>query len=127
MQWDASPNAGFTTVSPWLPLADDHRTANVAVEREDPASMLNLHRRLLELRRSEPALALGHYEPVATTDDLLAYAREKDGRRFLVALNLGSESRPFGEAVGRVVLSTHLDRDDEPAKGEIELRANEGV
>jgi alpha-glucosidase len=127
MQWDATPNAGFTTGSPWLPLADDHRTANVALEREDPASMLNLHRRLLELRRSEPALALGSYEPVAMTDDLLAYARERDGRGFLVLLNLGSGSRTFGETDGRLVLSTHLDRDGESASGEIELRANEGV
>jgi alpha-glucosidase len=127
MQWDATPNAGFTTGSPWLPLAGDHRTANVAVQREDPASMLNLHRRLLALRRSEPALALGSYEPVATTDYLLAYARKKNGHGFLVVLNLGSESRTFGDADGRLVLSTHLDREGEPAKGEIELRAGEGV
>jgi alpha-glucosidase len=64
---------------------------------------------------------------VATTDDLLAYARKKNGHGFLVVLNLGSESRTFGDADGRLVLSTHLDREGEPAKGGIELRAGEGV
>ena len=63
MQWDASPNSGCAPdVEPWLPVADDYRTYNAATEREDPTSMLNLHRRLLALRRSEPALALGSYD-----------------------------------------------------------------
>ena len=29
MQWDTTPNAGFTTGFPWLPLASDHETRNV--------------------------------------------------------------------------------------------------
>src|SRR6185503_17285360 len=51
MQWDASPNAGFTSGTPWLPLAANYRTANVAAEHDDPASMLTLYRRLIALRR----------------------------------------------------------------------------
>ena len=97
MQWDASPNAGFCApdVEPWLPVADDYRIYNAATEREDPASMLNLHRRLLALRRSEPALALGSYDPVEATGDVLAYARETDGRRLLIVLNLGHDPATF--------------------------------
>jgi alpha-glucosidase len=129
MQWDASPNAGFCPpdVEPWLPVANDYRTYNVATGRGDPTSMLNLHRRLLALRRSEPALALGSYEPVETTGDLLAYARKKDGRRLLIVLNLGHRPQTLGEVDGRLVLSTHLDRDGERVNGEIGLRGGEGV
>jgi alpha-glucosidase len=131
MQWDASPNAGICPpdVEPWLPVADDFRTYNVATEREDPASMLNLHRRLLALRRSEPALALGSYEPVETTGDLLAYVRERDGRRFLIVLNLKHNPTTFEgpEIRGRLVLSTHLDRGGERVNGGIGLRGDEGV
>jgi alpha-glucosidase len=133
MHWDASQNAGFCPpdVEPWLPIADDYRTYNVAAEREDPASMLNLHRHLLALRRSEPALALGSYEPVETTGDQLAYARERDGSRFLIGLNLGHNPTTFdcgGQKIrGRLVLSTHLDRDGERVNGEIALRGDEGV
>jgi alpha-glucosidase len=89
--------------------------------------MLALHRRLLALRRNEPALAVGSYAPAEATGDLLAYAREKDGRRFLVVLNLGHRSQTFAPVHGRLALSTHLDRDGEKADGALELRGDEGV
>jgi len=133
MRWDASPNAGFCPpdVEPWLPVADDYRTYNVAVEREDATSMLTLHRRLLALRRAEPALAAGSCEPVEAVGDLLTYVREKDDRRFLIVLNLGHRPQDFipdgPELRGRVALSTRLDRDDERLDGALALRGDEGV
>ncbi|KKI22621.1 alpha-amylase family glycosyl hydrolase, partial [Sphingomonas sp. Ag1] len=51
MAWDGSPNAGFSTAEPWLPLHPDWRTRNVAAQEADPASMLWLYRRLLAARR----------------------------------------------------------------------------
>ena len=133
MQWEAGPNAGFCPegVEPWLPVADDYRTYNVAAEREDPRSMLALHRRLLALRRAEPALAVGSYEPVEDTGNLLAYVRENGGRRLLVVLNLGDRPHDFAadglQIRGRLVLSTHLDRDGEKVDGTPALRGDEGV
>ena len=88
--------------------------------------MLTLHRRLLALRRAEPALALGSYAPVEAAGNLLGYTREKDGRRYLVALNLGSRPQTLG-AAGRVVLSTFLDRDDEAVGETLYLRGDEGL
>ncbi|MBX6340831.1 MAG: alpha-amylase, partial [Thermomicrobiaceae bacterium] len=73
MQWEPGPNAGFTTGEPWLPLADDYQTCNVEVEREDPRSMLSLYRRLIALRRAEPALHVGSYAPVPAEGSVLAY------------------------------------------------------
>jgi alpha-glucosidase len=131
MQWTPGPNAGFSTpeAEPWLPIPDDYRTLNVAAEREDPASTLSLYRRLLALRRAEPALALGAYELVGAEGDLLAYARDWDGRRFLVALNLGHDSLTLEHRAleGCVALSTHPDREGERVSGALELRGDEGV
>jgi alpha-glucosidase len=130
MQWDASSNAGFTTGTPWLPLAGDYSASNVAAQRDDPRSMLALHRRLIELRRAEPALHVGSYTPVAATGDLLAYIRVGGGRRFLVALNLGGQAATLGASAlgsGRVVVSTHLDRTGERMSGDLALRGDEGV
>jgi alpha-glucosidase len=50
MQWDTSPNGGFTTGRPWLPLVDP-AARNVAAQREDPDSLLSLYRDLLAWRR----------------------------------------------------------------------------
>jgi alpha-glucosidase len=50
MQWDASPNGGFTTGEPWLPLVDPAER-NVEAQRGEPGSLLELYRELLTLRR----------------------------------------------------------------------------
>jgi len=129
MQWDAGPNAGFSTETPWLPLADDYPRVNVAVQREDPRSMLTLHRSLIELRRATPALAVGAYRYIYTDDDLLVYERAAGGERCRVALNLSSTPREvaWSGPRARILLSTHLDRADECVAGRLELRADEGV
>ncbi len=130
MQWDAHPHSGFSETSPWLPLADDFKKINVATERDDPRSMLTLHRRLLELRRRKLALAVGGYSPRGVYGDLLAYERHDAENRFLILLNLGHQPHVFGlqpSERGMIVLSTHLDREAESVSGEISLRADEGV
>jgi alpha-glucosidase len=130
MQWDSGPNAGFTSGAPWLPLADDYPAATVAAQRDDPRSMLALHRKLIDLRRAEPALHVGAFAPVAATGDLLAYIRERSGRHFLVALNLGGQAATLGAGTlggGRIALSTHLDRAGERVSGDLALRGDEGV
>jgi alpha-glucosidase len=132
MQWDATANAGFSTAEPWLPLAEDFRTKNVAAQRGDPKSVLGLYRRLIDLRRSEPALTVGAYTPVEVSEgsDVVAYVRREGSSRLLVALNLGAQPQRTrtGEldAGGTVVLSTHLDREGERVD-EISLRPNEGL
>jgi alpha-glucosidase len=131
MQWDAGENAGFTTGEPWLPLADDFREVNVEAQRDDPDSMLSLHRRLIELRRGEPALSVGEYAPVDARGSLLAYLRRHGDRSFLVALNLSHEpgilapEQPLPR--GEVILGTHRDREGKSVEGRVELRGDEGV
>ena len=122
MQWDTSANAGFTRGVTWLPVSD-YRRINVAVEADDPRSMLALYRRLIELRRQRPELTVGDWRPLAADGDVLAYARSHAGSRLLVALNLGSRlyRLPLSEA-GRVLLSTHLDRPHDAVSGDVELR-----
>jgi alpha-glucosidase len=132
MQWDGGPRAGFTRGEPWLPLADDHAAVNVAAQEADPGSMLTLYRRLIALRRAEPALSVGVYESVSAGDGVVAYLRRSGVRWFLVALNTSPFPRalPLPTHVGSigVVLSTHLDREGPAGSaGPLELRANEGV
>jgi alpha-glucosidase len=131
MQWDISPHAGFSIHTPWLPVSPDYATVNVKTEHEERSSHLMLYRQLLELRRSHPALAIGHYEPITAEGDLLAYIRHLHDQRFLIALNFGAApctlSFDSNMAGGRVLLSTHLDRAGDLCGGQVSLRANEGV
>jgi alpha-glucosidase len=131
MQWDQSPQAGFTTGLPWLPLPADHQAVNVAVERDDPASLLTLYRRLIALRRTESALTLGSYRRLQATEQVLVYQREAGTRRWLIALNFSPYQTIVNAsecgAQSRIMLSTALDRDGERIDDHITLRPHEGI
>jgi alpha-glucosidase len=131
MPWDGGLGAGFTSGRPWLPVGEANRPLSVAAQRDDPGSMLTLHRRLLRLRRQAPALAGGGYEPVEADGDVLAYLRTGPGERWLVALNLGPHpahlAAPGLDLSGQVAAATHPSRQDRPVAGELALAGDEGV
>jgi alpha-glucosidase len=131
MQWDATPNAGFSTSMPWLPVAHDFAHESVVNLEADARSILSLYKALIKLRKETPALMSGDYAPIAAQGDLLLYRRQSEGKAVVVALNLGAEpvsvtssSIGFGS---EIVLSTFLDRQHESIEGVLDLRANEGV
>jgi glycosidase len=126
MAWDGSANGGFTTAEPWLPLHNDWPTRNVAAQAADPDSMLNLHRRLLSLRRAHPALATGDYAGVEAEGDLLAYRRIGGGEEWLALLNFGSDPQPVPAlaAAFAPVLST---LPGDPPTAPTHLRPDEGL
>src|SRR5260370_15448194 len=97
MQWDASTNAGFSTAQgPWLPLPPSAAAYNVAAESKDPNSVLSFYKRLLALRRSDPALRDGLYLPLNQEDPyVLAFLRKKPGNSeaILVVLNISADAK----------------------------------
>jgi alpha-glucosidase len=129
MQWDATANAGFSGVRPWLRVADDYPDVNIARQDADPASMFALTRTLAALRRSHPALAQGSYEAVHCDDAVLAFRRFVGPSQVFVALNFTSHDVPMPSALRAapgVLLSTRLDR-EAGAAVEAVLRADEGI
>jgi alpha-glucosidase len=97
MQWTPEPLAGFTTGTPWLPPLDPAER-NVADQRRDPGSLLNLYRELIRLRRDMPL----EFQLLGVDDGVLAYRRGD----YTVALNFTGEERTNRHA-GSVVLTTH--------------------
>jgi alpha-glucosidase len=97
MQWDASPQGGFTTGEPWLPLVDP-AARNVAEQRDDPASMLSLVRELIALRRG-----LGDgFELLDAADGVVAFRRGDH----TVAINTTAE--PLAVSLGGTLcIQTH--------------------
>jgi alpha-glucosidase len=132
MQWDTSPNAGFSPqgVDPWLPVSHNYKIVNVATQQADPNSMLAFSHRLIAFRQQSQALLKGSYRAFEAGEDVIAYARETENERLVVVLNLGFNPRSWAlppELAGEVVLSTRLDSGPEIANGQLYLRRHEGV
>jgi len=87
LPWDPSPGHGWPTEDPWLPWPPEPDVRNVATLAADPGSILHLYRRLLAARRATCALHTGAFEPLASPDGVLAYARHAEGDRRAVLVN----------------------------------------
>jgi alpha-glucosidase len=92
MQWNDSPNAGFSQATPWLPVPDSYKTNNVAGERKDPNSVLSFYKNVLALRHTNRALFEGEYVPLNETDaNVLSYLRRYKDEAILVVLNMSGD------------------------------------
>lgn len=131
MQWNRNKNAGFSEVKPWLPVSDNYPRINVETQKNDPISILSLYKRLLELRKREPALNIGSYVPVPADGDLLSYLREHEGKKFLIVLNMGRKPRFFTPKTvklkGKIVVGTHIEKEGQLVSERVMLKGDEGV
>jgi len=95
MQWDAGTHAGFTTGGkPWLPIPPTAAMYNVETESRSPDSIFSTYKRLLALRKSEPALRDGEYEAIDENDThVFAYLRKAGNEFIVVALNMSAQPR----------------------------------
>jgi alpha-glucosidase len=127
IQWDDSDYAGFSEVAPWLPVHSAYKTHNIAVQCQNPDSLLNLYKRLLWLRKATPALHRGSYTYQPSSDNTFVYMREAEGERYLIALNMGNDETQIDlPTSGRTVLHTHkIETND--VDEQLALGANEGV
>jgi alpha-glucosidase len=107
MQWEDSPDGGFTApgVRPWLPVGDP-AARNVAAQRLAPGSVLEFCRDLLRLRRAESG-RLGEYRQLPAPTGVWRYLAGV----LAVSANLTDRPVRLADPVGDVLLSTAADRD----------------
>ena len=103
--WGEGEGAGFTTGDPWLPLGIPDE-GPVAVQADDPGSILHLHRALLHLRRASTALTLGDYRQAEAPDGVLSYIRRAGGEALRIDLNFTDSAIDLPPG-GDQMLSTH--------------------
>lgn len=110
MHWSRKRTAGFSSNTPWEPLAADSFSANVEALDADSASILNLHRRLIHLRAQTPALGAGDFVALQAKPGAIAYLRRLDTQSVLVVVNLtGSPiSKPLLSKVAGVPVIASL-------------------
>jgi glycosidase len=94
MQWGSDEDTGgFTDGEPWQQLQNDAATVNVALQTEDPDSLLSHYRDLIQLRSSHPALMWGDFVPVETESrSVYSFLRRSEEETLLVVLNLSGEA-----------------------------------
>ncbi len=122
--WQPGPGAGFSSGTPWLPLGND---TPMTTQRDDPASMLNLYRQLLALRRKFSALATGDVEAVEAQGAILSFRRRDGASTLQIIANTGSEETKAALPAGEILLSTQPGRDGVRVSGNVAIRADEAI
>ncbi|MDO4717164.1 MAG: alpha-amylase family glycosyl hydrolase, partial [Propionibacteriaceae bacterium] len=93
MQWDASPHAGFTTATPWLPVNANYPQINAADQVHDPDSVFSHYRNLIGLRHEHEVVRTGSFELLEPDhEQIYAFTRVLGDERWLVVANLSSQS-----------------------------------
>jgi alpha-glucosidase len=115
MQWDNSPQAGFSfgkETEPWLPVHPNYVELNVNAAQADPDSVFNFYRKLIRVRRRSKALQFGNWTALLHfPHEHLAYLRETAEETVLVVINFSHEQpftidRPLPHEKWTVLLST---------------------
>jgi alpha-glucosidase len=132
MRWDETRHGGFSDAEPWCFAPASEGLTSVAEQKREPTSLLNLYRRLIQVRRKSPALTVGTYQPLAATGDVLLYTRQHPPHAsVLVALNLGDQPAAAilrdGTIRGHIIVSAFCDREGEQVVEGVDLRPNEGL
>lgn len=131
-QWSGGPHGGFCPegVEPWLPVNPKYAEGvNVESQDTDPGSLLNFYRRMLKIRRDNPALVCGEYElapvPERLQEEILAFYRRWPSQTCLVLQNWSDEPQRLDltalGGIGCILFSSRDRGAGEPAQGEVEL------
>lgn len=111
MQWDASPQAGFSKGEPWLEVAPNYQTVNVEQELQKDG-IFKYYQRLISLRKQEPTISQGSYQGLLLDHpQVMAFVRETAQQQLLVFSHFYGgqvtvdlpetfKHRPFKELIG---------------------------
>jgi maltose alpha-D-glucosyltransferase/alpha-amylase len=99
MQWDTSPNAGFSPASPeqlYAPVIGSgdfaYHKVNVHHQTDDPDSLLSWIRTALHVRRQYHAFGRGNLNILPITNlSILAYSRQYENQVLLIIHNLSPQ------------------------------------
>jgi oligo-1,6-glucosidase len=107
MQWDNSPNAGFSKAKKtWLPVNPNYSQINSEAEAQDPNSVFHYYQWLIAFRKRTPALVYDDYKDLDPQHPtVFAYTRDK----YLMVLNFSKKGiryeLPQGAKAGHLIVS----------------------
>ncbi|MEI6122064.1 MAG: alpha-glucosidase [Bacteroidota bacterium] len=131
MQWDETPNAGFSMVQPWLPIDKNFKKLCVEAQLKSDDSMLQHYKFLIALRNAQPALNRGEWIPyIKGRDGILAYHRRHLNDEFLIIINFKAQQKLVilpNIIIYKVIYSTIDGAVDSICRNVILMRKSEGV
>lgn len=96
MQWDNTPNAGFTEGKPWICVNPNYTKINAQeqIKRED--SVFNYYKQLIKLRKQNPIIVYGTYDLFLADDpNLYIYTRTYENDKLLIVCNFTDKEVNF--------------------------------
>lgn len=92
MHWDTSKHAGFTQGTPWIKLNPNYPQINTESALQDSDSVFYHYQKLIQLRKENPVIVYGEFEPLLTEHDkIFAYLRKDKKQQILVVNNFSGE------------------------------------
>ena len=116
VQWNDSPNAGFTTGTPWINVNPNYTEINAEAALADPNSVFYYYQKLISLRHTTPIIVYGTFRPLLESSEVIyAYDRELDGKVLTVAANWTDKEQEctlFNDLGGEELISNYTSHKD---------------
>ena len=116
VQWNDSPNAGFTTGTPWINVNPNYTEINAEAALADPNSVFYYYQKLISLRHTTPIIVYGTFRPLLESSEVIyAYERELDGKVLTVAANWTDKEQEctlFNDLGGEELISNYESHKD---------------
>jgi oligo-1,6-glucosidase len=96
VQWDSSPNAGFTTGKPWIRVHDNYEEVNVEAQLKNENSILAFWKRMLKLRKEHADLLVHGKFEIVDFDNTKTFTFTKigeNGGKVLAVLNFTADAQ----------------------------------
>jgi trehalose-6-phosphate hydrolase len=120
VQWTVEPNAGFTSGTPWIPVAFNYPKINVESALKDKDSVFYHYQKLIQLRKEYDIITDGNYQPILEDHpDIFAYIRNGMNEKLVVINNFYAreskfelpENMDFDSYSCEILLSNYKDSD----------------
>ncbi|MDC3417350.1 alpha,alpha-phosphotrehalase [Aquibacillus salsiterrae] len=96
VQWNNQENAGFTSGTPWINVAENYRTINAEDALRDQQSIFYHYKKLIKLRKDYQIITDGDFQLLLKEhDSIFAYMRKMDNEKLLVINNFFNKEAEF--------------------------------
>ena len=105
MQWDKTPNAGFSQKKPWIPVNCNYVTINVHDQIKDEKSVLLFYKKMIGMRNTDGVLKYGDFQ-ICSCGDVFDFRRSLSDNSYRILLNFTEKSQQIPDVKGIILIST---------------------